>query len=371
MGLHNSSFTGFYDLCRAVLIKSETEYDKFDQAFYEFFKDVPYREDLPEEFWNWVNKPAEDLNRSIEELKSMGFPVDETMLDIMKGLEERIKNQHEQHNGGRKWVGTQGYTAWGNSGWHPGGIRIGGNSMHRTAAIVAGERNYRDFRKDNTLDTRQFQMAFRLLRQLSANVDSNHKILDVDETVRKTGDNAGVLKIKLKNERKNAVKVLMFIDTGGSMDVYANMMSMLFQAATKSNTFKELHLFYFHNCIYDRVYKNPRMFPDDEVELDWVLKNYDRSYKTIIVGDAQMNPYELFQLRYDWKTRKTLESGMTYLQEIKKSFTNIVWLNPEKTPKHKDYWTQTHYDIAKEFKMYHLTVDGLEKSMKQLMSRTR
>lgn len=369
MGLHFSSLTGFYNLCKAVLIKSEADFDKFDQAFAEFFKDVPYNGEIPDEFYEWLNNPGDDLRRSIEELKMEGFNPDESMLDILNELEKRLQNQKEQHNGGRKWVGTQGYTAWGNSGWHPGGVRIGGQGMHRSAAIVAGERRFRDFRKDNKLDTRQFQLAFRSLRQLSANIDTNEKVLDVDGTIRETGDNAGILKLKYKNERKNAVKVLMFIDSGGSMDMYGKLTSALFQAATKANTFKELHIYYFHNCIYDTVYENPEMTQSSRVEFEWILNNYDSSYKVIIVGDAQMNPYELMQQRYDWFTHHELPSGIEYLNALKSHFTHVIWLNPEKTPSINDYWTRTHYFLAQEFKMYQLTVDGLESGMKQLMHR--
>ncbi len=367
-GLHRSSLNGFYELCRVVLIKSETDYDKFDQVFLEFFKDVPYRGELPEEVLEWLNHPADDLRRTLDELAARGFS-EESMKDIMDLLEKRLKEQKEQHNGGNKWVGTQGYTAWGNSGWHPGGIRIGGEGQFRSAAIVAGERRFRDFRKDNKLDTRQFQMAFRRLRQLSANMDDPEKVLDVDGTIRDTGDNAGSLKLRYMNPRKNAIKVLLLMDSGGSMDYYSKLCSMLFQAATKSNNFKELHTYYFHNCIFEHVYSDPRMYTEDRVEVDWIIKNFDSSYKVIIVGDAAMSPYELLQKRYDWFSRNEQEPGIYFLRRLKDHFPYIVWLNPEKTPEYSDYWTQTHYLLAQEFKMFELTVDGLESSMKALMAK--
>ena len=176
-GLHHSTLTGFYHLCRAVVVKSETEFDRFDQVFLEFFKDVPYTGELPEELMNWLNHPSDDLRRTVEELRGAGFP-EEDLETLLRRLEQKLKEQTEEHNGGRYWVGTQGFTPWGNSGWHPNGLRIGGESMHRTAMAVAGERKFRDFRKDNTLDTRQFQMAFRTLRQLSAQEQSAEKELD-------------------------------------------------------------------------------------------------------------------------------------------------------------------------------------------------
>ena len=142
-GLHHSTLTGFYHLCRAIVVKNETEFDRFDQIFLEFFKNVPYTGELPEDLLDWLNHPSEDLKRTIADLRAAGFP-DETLEELLKMLEERLKEQTEEHNGGNYWVGTQGRTPWGNSGWHPNGIRIGGQSMHRTAMMVAGERKFRD-----------------------------------------------------------------------------------------------------------------------------------------------------------------------------------------------------------------------------------
>ena len=230
-GLHHLTLTGFYHLCRAIVVKNETEFDRFDQIFLEFFKNVPYTGELPEDLLDWLNHPSEDLKRTIADLRSAGFP-DETLEELLKMLEERLKEQTEEHNGGNYWVGTQGRTPWGNSGWHPNGIRIGGQSMHRTAMMVAGERKFRDFRKDNKLDTRQFQMAFRTLRQLSAQERSAEKELDVDATIHDTCESAGRLEIRYRNPRKNTVKVLLLMDSGGSMDYYSGLCSQLFQAAT-------------------------------------------------------------------------------------------------------------------------------------------
>lgn len=367
-GLHGSSLTGFYHLCRALLVKSETDYDRFDQAFLEFFKDVPYKGELPDELLDWLNHPSEDLQRTLEELKSLGFP-DEKLEDLLKMLEERLKEQKEEHNGGNYWVGTQGRSVFGNGGWHPNSIRVGGTSQRRAAMMVAGERKFRDFRKDNTLDTRQFQMAFRLLRQLSVQADSNDKVLDVDGTIRDTCDNAGTLKLRYQNPRKNAVKVLLLIDSGGSMDYYAGLCSMLFQAATKSNHFKELHTYYFHNCIYSEVYRHPGLRWDSSVATEWILQNFDSSYKVIVVGDAAMNPYELRELRYDWSRSEYTPSGLEWLTRFQNHFPYLIWLNPEPTPTKPDYWSQTHYQLAQMFHMYDLSAEGLELGMKRLMAR--
>ena len=367
-GLHRSSLTGFYYLCRAIVVKSEVEFDRFDQVFLEFFKDIPFKGELPEEMLEWLEHPSEDLKRTIEELRDYGFP-DESMEELLKLLEERLQEQDAEHNGGSKWVGTQGRTPWGNSGWHPNGIRIGGQGRFRTAMAVAGERKFRDFRKDNTLDTRQFQMAFRLLRQLSVQAESNDKELDVDNTIHDTCENAGSLKIRYKNPRKNTVKVLLLMDSGGSMEYYAGLCSMLFQAATKSNHFKELHTYYFHNCIFSSLFQGPQLWRSGEVPTEWVLQNFDSSYKVIIVGDAAMNPYELREKQFQWGKGTYAPSGLEWLEKFKKQYPYLIWLNPEPMPEQPSYWTQTHWQLAQIFKMYDLSAEGLEKGMKQLMVR--
>ena len=179
-GLGQSSLSAFYYLCRAVLIKSEADYDKFDMAFAEFFKGVKTPDEIPDEVWNWLDKelevPAEFIERMMKDLPQFDFD------ELQKMLEERLKEQHEEHNGGGYWIGTGGTSPFGHGGYNPAGIRIGGESRHRSAVQVAGERNFRDFREDNILDIRSFQMAFRKLRQFSSKNDGPKTELDVDDT---------------------------------------------------------------------------------------------------------------------------------------------------------------------------------------------
>lgn len=367
-GLHQSSLTGFYQLCRAVLVKSEADFDRFDQVFLEFFKDVPYGGELPEELLEWLNHPAEDLGRTLEELKGLGFP-EERAEELLKLLEERLREQTEEHNGGSYWIGTQGRSPFGNSGWRPGGIRAGGQGLHRTAMMVAGERRFRDFRRDNTLDTRQFQTAFRLLRQLSSQADSREEVLDVDGTIRETCENGGLLKIKKTHPRKNTVKVLLLMDSGGSMEYYAGLCSRLFQAAVQSNHFKELHTYYFHNCVYSELYTGPSLRRTEAVSTDWVLQNFDGGYRVIIVGDAAMHPYELRERRYSWTAQTWGPSGLEWLERLRGQYPHLVWLNPEPMPAEPDYWGQTHWQLGRLFSMYDLTAEGLERAMGRLMAR--
>ena len=366
-GLHRSTLTGFYHLCRAVVVKSEAEYDRFDQVFLEFFQGVPWKGDLPDELLDWLNHPAENLRADIEALRGRGFP-DETLEELLKLLEKRLQEQTEEHNGGSYWVGTQGRSAFGNSGWHPGGIRIGGQSRSRTAVTVAEERKFRDFRKDNTLDIRQFQTAFRMLRQLSVQADGTEKVLDLEGTVQDTCGNAGTLQVRYKNPRKNTVKVLLLMDSGGSMEYYAGLCSMLFQAATKSNHFKELHTYYFHNCIYDQLHETPRLL-DEGVPTEWLFRNYDASYKVIIVGDAAMSPYELRGRHYNWRRGDYGPSGLEWLERLRKQYPYLIWLNPEPMPARLDFWSLTHYQLGELFHMYALSAEGLERGMRRLMVR--
>ena len=367
-GLHQSSLTGFYRLCRAVLVKSEADFDRFDQVFLEFFREVPWNGGLPRELLDWLNRPSEDLVRTLEELKRAGFS-EENAEELLRLLEERLREQTEEHNGGSYWVGTQGRSPFGNSGWRPGGIRIGGQGRHRTAMMVAGERRFRDFRKDNTLDTRQFQTAFRLLRQLSSQADQREEVLDVDGTIRDTCGSGGLLKLRKTHPRKNAVKVLLLMDSGGSMDYYAGLCSRLFQAAQKSNHFKELHTYYFHNCVYSELYTGPALRYQEEVSTEWVLSNFDGGYKVLVVGDAAMSPYELREKHYDWEKRAYGPSGLEWLERMKRQYPYLVWLNPEPMPERPDYWGQTHWQLGHMFPMYDLTAEGLERAMKRLMNR--
>ena len=369
-GLHRSSFSGFYHLARAIVVKSEAEFDKFDQTFAEVFKDVPYEGPVPDEVMQWLLHPKEDLHSDLQELMMRTGGHDGTFEELLKMMEETLKKQDGEHNGGTRWVGTQGTTGYGNSGWYPNGIRIGGEGQHKTAMTVATERKYRDFRTDRTLDTRQYQLAFRKLRSFSTQDPSAEKELDIDGTISDTCKNAGRLKLRYQNPRKNAVKLLLLMDSGGSMDWYAGLCNMLFSAATKSNYFKELHTYYFHNCIYTNLYEDPTLSGRTSVPTEWVLNNYGREYKVIIVGDAAMNPHELVERRYDWRTRTYDEhTGLDWLYRFIDQYPYMIWLNPEPLPDYQSFWTRTHTQLAQMFRMYDLSVDGLDQGIKALMSR--
>lgn len=367
-GLHGSTLTGFYHLCRAVIVKSETEFDRFDQVFMEFFKAVPYTGELPEELLEWLEHPSDDLMRTLGELKSKKLPTEDTET-ILRMLHERLAEQNEEHNGGAYWLGTQGRSLFGNDGWRPESLRVGGEGQHHAAALVAGERRFQDFRKDRTLDTRQFQAAFRTLRQFSSQSCAGERVLDVEGTISDTCRNAGRLKLRYAPPRKNAIKLLLLMDSGGSMMPYAALCSQLFHAAQRANQFKELHTFYFHNCIYDTLFKTPELAVEQSVPTEWLLQNFDDSYRVILVGDAEMSRSELYDPHYNWDTGVDSPSGLAQMERLRAGYPYLIWLNPKPLPERKTFWTHTHFQLADRFRMLDLTIEGLEKGMRCLMHK--
>lgn len=365
MDLHDSTLSGFYTLCRSVLLHSEADFDRFDQVFLEFFKDVKHVDEVPPEMLKWLEHPELDLVE-LERLSEItGLSVEE----IEKMFAERLKGQDAEHNGGRKWVGTGGFTPFGHRGKKLGGIRVGGKSNYRSAYRVAGERKYRDWRKDNTIDSRQFQMAFRSLRQLSSNTDEPKTELDIDTTIRKTCDNAGNLSIEFTRPRKNALKLMLLMDSGGSMDYYRELCSLLFQSVSKAGRFKDLKVYYFHNAPGKRLYLDPTLDWRNSVLTEWVMNNIPSDYKVIIVGDASMSMQELLPSYNWWKSDVPENSGLALLLALKRRYPHLIWLHPQPRPAYSSYWTQTFELLEKHFDMYQLSIDGMTKGMKKLMVR--
>ena len=365
MDLHDSTLSGFYTLCRSVLLHSEADFDRFDQVFLEFFKDVKHVDEVPPEMLKWLEYPELDMVE-LERLSEItGLSVEE----IEKMFAERLQGQDAEHNGGRKWVGTEGYTPFGHRGKQLGGIRVGGKSNYRSAYRVAGERKYRDWRKDNTIDSRQFQMAFRSLRQLSSNSDEPKTELDIDTTIRKTCDNAGNLSIEFTRPRKNALKLMLLMDSGGSMDYYRELCSLLFQSVSKAGRFKDLKVYYFHNAPGKRLYLDPTLDWRNSVLTEWVMNNIPSDYKVIIVGDASMSMQELLPSYNWWKSDVPENSGLALLLDLKRRYPHLIWLHPQPRPAYSSYWTQTFELLEKHFDMYQLSIDGMTKGMKKLMVR--
>ena len=362
-GLAHGSFTAFYYLARCILVKSETEYDTFDGAFLEFFQDI----ELPQELIDWLNHPKEhpDNYDAAQDKYNLSL----SMQEIQKMLLERLQEQDSEHNGGKYWIGTGGMSVFGNAGNASNGIRVGGESIRKSAMQVASERKFHDFRSDQVLNTRQFQMAFRRLRQFSSRVDAPKTELDIEGTIEETGNQGGNLKLVYQKPRQNTVKVLLLMDSGGSMDYYSFLCTTLFQAVSKSNHFKDLKVYYFHNCIYSKLYTDPYCIPGQWIDTQWVLDNLNSEYKVIIVGDASMDPSELLGRSYYSYGARTDVTGMEWLKRFQARYPHMVWLNPiDNLQWRSDFWRQTYDIIDKEFDMYPLTVNHLEEALKKLIS---
>ena len=368
MGLAKSSFTEFYYLCRAILVKTEADFDKFDTVFLEYFKAVQDRHlEIPEELLKWLNDP--------EGITGLAPMLDHTGMDfnqLLEEMKERLKTQGQQYNGGAMHIGALGTSPFGNAGFGKGGIRIGGASKNKSAFMIAGSRVFRDFRNDVVMNERQFQMAFRRLRQFSSRLDVPESELDIDRTIDDTCNSGGHLRVRMKKPRKNTVKLLLLMDSGGSMDVYSGFCTALFKAATKSNHFKDLKVYYFHNIMYDRLYKSPECLKEDSVATRWVLNNIDSSYKVIILGDAAMAPFELQAANYLSVPGEESHSGLEWARMFKKKYKNIVWLNPMGEDENwgnsgTGQFVDTQGMLAREFDMYPFTLKSFDKALKKLL----
>lgn len=367
-GMANSSLTQFYYLCRAILVKTEAHYDRFDLAFASFFKDIDTPEGLPDKIWQWLDRELSELQVT-EEMRRNHRQID--LEELKRMLEERLAQQNEEHHGGNRWIGTGGTSPFGHSGYHPGGIRIGGESRSLSAVKVAGMRRFQEYRTDETLGVRQFQIALRKLRQFTSRLDGARTELDLDSTINKTCNNAGRLELVWERPRENSIRVLLLMDAGGSMWPYSKLCNQLFTAVNQSNHFKDLQIFYFHNCIYDWLFHDAQCSLKGYTETDYILKTLSSDYRLIIVGDASMAPYELMRSGgvIEWGLYNE-KPGIEWLKRLKNHFEYSVWLNPIA----KEYWgwTEGAYTltrIAEIFPMEELSVDGLEQAIKKLKNR--
>ncbi len=368
-GLCGSSLTQFYYVARMILVKSETDFDKFDMAFDECFKAAQRDTGVGKEMLRWLDK-SDMMELAQEEARNHLNQMEDLQIDkedVEEKFRQRLKDQDSEHNGGSFWIGTMGKTSFGNTGGNVGGVRVGGKTGYQSAFAVVGARKYRDFRDDRVLDNRQFQMAFRKLRQFSSRLDIPETELDIDGTVDKTCGNGGCLQIVMKKPRKNAVKLLLLMDSGGTMIPFSSLLNDLFQAVHKSNHYKDVKTYYFHNCIYSKMYKTPECENGDWVDTEWMFRNVGSDYKVIIVGDAAMAPEELYSSTGNYRGPNGGLSGYEWLQLLKRKYKKIVWLNPKMAPGRAP-WREAETAVKELFPMYKLTVDGLNQAMVKLMS---
>ena len=365
-GLCHSSLTEFYYLARMILVKSETEFDKFDMAFDEVFKGIQSENEIGKNMMRWLDKPEmqEVFEEMRHEMNQEVITLDKE--DVENKFKERLRDQSEEHNGGSHWIGTMGKTSFGNMGGNMGGIRVGGTTGYQSAFQVVGARKYRDFRNDKVLDNRQFQMALRKLRQFSSKLDIPETELDINGTVDATCNNGGCLQIVMEKPRKNAVKLLLLMDSGGTMIPYTTLLNELFHSVHKSNHYKDVKTYFFHNCIYANLYNTPECENGDWIETEWMFRNLDSDYKVIIVGDAAMAPEELYSTTGNYRGPNGGLCGMDWLLLMKRHYKKVVWLNPKMAPGHAP-WREAETAIKGLFPMYKLTVDGLNQAMIKLM----
>ena len=348
----------FYFLARAILVKSEAYYDHYDVAFQEYFKGIEAPAEISEDIWDWLRDSLDRMTFAEQEqglFEGMDFD------ELLKELEKRLEEQTEQHDGGGHWIGRGGTSPFGHSGYHPAGIRIGGQSRGRHAIQIAQERRFRNYRNDLTLDVRQVKLALKGLRQLSRIGPEDE--LDLDETIEATAKNAGDIELIWQRSRKNAVKVLLLMDVGGSMEPFAMLCSQLFSAAHSSSHFKDFQYYYFHNCIYDNLYQDIER--QEAISTDHLLRTLEPNYKLLLVGDARMGPWELME-RYgaiNYYERNELP-GIVWLKRISEHFTHRAWLNPDE-PR---FWVHpTVQVIGKLFPMFPLTLEGLGQAVKKMV----
>ena len=366
--LAGSSLTQFYYLARMILVKSETGFDKFDMAFEECFKGVMSENEVSAQMLRWLDK-SDMMDLVDEQERDFMNQMETTTLtreDIEQKFKERLKDQDSEHNGGSFWIGTMGKTQFGNTGGNLGGVRVGGQTGYQSAFAVVGARKYRDFRDDRVMDNRQFTQALRKLRQFSTRLDIPETELDIDGTVNKTCNNGGCLQIVMQKPRKNAVKLLLLMDSGGTMIPYTTLLNDLFQSVHKSNHYKDVKTYFFHNCIYSKLYKTPECENGDWIDTDWMFRNLDSDYKVIIVGDAAMAPEELYSDTGNYRGPNGGLSGYEWLKLVKRHYKKVVWLNPKMAPGHAP-WREAETAVKGLFPMYKLTVDGLNQAMIKLM----
>jgi uncharacterized protein with von Willebrand factor type A (vWA) domain len=366
-GLCGPGLLDFYHLCRSILVKSEVDYDKFDLAFAEYFNDLESPFDIPDEVWKWLNggeKSKEELYDKIDP-NAPRYQLEE----LKQMLEQRLEEQRSCHRGGNYWIGTGGTSVLGHGGYAEQGIRVGGESRYRSALQVANSRAFRDFRQDNIIDTRQFQVALRKLRQYSATVEAQRTELDVDGTIRETTDNGGFLKLVFEKPRKNTVKLLLLFDSDGSMLRYSKLCSALFQAVHKANHFSDLKVYYFHNCIYEHLYTTPYCIRGEWESTEKILNTLGSEYRVIFIGDGAMSPTELLRPGGNCIIGLYNElPGIYWLQRIRDKYPHHIWLNPiEESDWDYAFGHMTIGAIRELFPMYELSLEGIEKGIKKLL----
>lgn len=360
-GLHDSKLAGFYRVARACLVKSEADFDAFDIVFARYFEGIEGAIELSPELLEWLADPrpmeelSEELRRALEHLD---------LDELMRRFRETMAEQKERHDGGSRWIGTGGRSPFGHGGHHPTGLRVGGPGGGGMAMKVMEERQFADYRTDVVLDVRNVKLALRRLRQLTRS--DGPAELDIDETIDKTCREAGEIELVFRPKRKNDVRLLLLMDVGGTMDPYFEPVSRLLSALHEERGLRDFKAYYFHNCVYERVFETAQLMRKQSISTTDLLRTYGERWKLVIVGDAAMHPSELTSARGNIDPRRETEtSGLVWLDRLERHFERSVWLNPDDAPQ----WAMsgTCRTISSLFPMYALTVDGIEQAVKALV----
>ena len=352
------SMDDFYYLSRTALVKDEKHFDKFDQAFGAYFKGVEMIADFTKEVpLEWLQKILEreltpEQKAAIEK---MGWD------ELMETLKKRLEEQKERHEGGNKWIGTGGTSPFGNGGYNPQGIRIGGKGGNKSAVKVWDQRAYQDYDDSQELGTRNIKVALRRLRKFAREGSADE--LDLDDTIRSTAANAGWLDIKMVPERHNNVKVLLLMDVGGTMDEHVARVEEMFSAAKAE--FKHMEFYYFHNCVYDFMWKNNRRRFAEKFDTWDIIRKYNKDYKLIFIGDATMSPYEILQPGGSVEYNNE-EAGAEWLQRLTHAFPKFAWINPEPLGVWQYRQSISVIQQLMSNRMYPLTLKGLEEAMRAM-----
>lgn len=357
-GIVGTSIDEFYFLSRTMLVKDEANYDKFDRAFGLYFKGIQtIFEKHPEIPLDWLKKrlQRELTDEQRAALEKFGYD------KLMDRLKQLLEEQKERHEGGNRWIGTGGTSPFGNGGNNPEGIRIGGKSERRSAVKVWEARAFKDYDTERELGTRNIKVALRRLRKFAR--QGAEEELALDATIKATDNNAGYLDIKMQPERKNNIKVLMLFDVGGTMDDHIAQIEELFSAA--KTEFKNMEFYYFHNCVYDYLWKNNHRRHSEKFATWDVLRKYTPDTKLIFVGDATMSPYEILQAGGSVEYNNE-EAGAVWIQRFTAHFPKYLWLNPEP----EGIWQyRQSIDIMRKLlsnRMFPITLSGLEQGMRLL-----
>ena len=358
-----ADWNDFYYLSRTMLVKDEKNFDKFDRAFDVYFKGIENMDDLikmiiPED---WIRKQFEKelTPEELKKIKDLGG-----LEKLLQEFKKRLEEQEKQHHGGNKWIGTAGTSPFGNDGNHPNGIRVGGKSNKGMAAKVWEDRNFKNLDDSLQLGVRNLKIALRKLRKMTRKGDQFE--FDLTNTINSTAKNAGYLELEYIREKMNDINLIVFFDVGGSMDPFVKVCEELFSAA--KSEFKNLEYYYFHNCIYESVWKDNFRRNENRITTQSILSKFTKNHKLIIVGDASMAPYELTNPGGSiehWNK----QSGEHWIRKLNGYFHKSVWLNPV----HEDHWDYTSsikmISGLMDKKMFPLTISGISDAVGYLSKR--